>query len=507
MERAVGHIAKERLNVVSCIFSFLLLSFISQLFLKSAPGLAFVSFVLSTLILMLVLLIGNRDEMFLFLYFISAMSITIPFVERREYDLVLPSAFLVVAIVRFFPKFLHIKRQYLHPFLVAVFLFLLFCLIGIFNNIKVPGINAAVGENSGLLNRFNLLNSGMTFFAGLLLFDYQRVERWIDLLFKFYLVILFISLVIISFQLKPFPLFNSFTWSLVIESQESRKMIIAGLSSSIVLIYTMIFVKQKAIFYPLIFLSLAGLILSGNRTFFFAGLFILFFSYVVKRKALGKSLLVIAAGIVLALYLLLTPIVLLVPEKFQRLVIIFPPEYYTGELAPLGKSAAASSSNFRLEIWTMAVEKIKERPLIGNSFKAPVASYDFEGDLLKGFQKIPSDVLNKDFLRTGSLHNTFMSIAYLLGIPALVFFLYFFTGLIGTHYRKSQWLQGTKRRVSIFIVIMLLNYFVAAMAGDIIFDLQFFLFLAISLKALLFYYNEPPQNYKEPPQNVFALPK
>src|SRR5688500_1118551 len=127
MEKAVVHIAKQRLNVVSCIFSFLLLSFLSQLFLKSAPGLAFVSFILSTVILMLVLLIGNRDEMFLFLYFISAMSITIPFVERREYDLVLPSAFLLVAIVRFFPKFLHIKRQYLHPLLVAVFLYLLFC--------------------------------------------------------------------------------------------------------------------------------------------------------------------------------------------------------------------------------------------------------------------------------------------------------------------------------------------------------------------------------------------
>lgn len=494
MDKAVTYIEKQRVNVVSCILLFLLFSFISQLFLKSAPGLAFFSFICSNLLLMLVLLVGSRDDMFIFFYFITAMSITIPFVERREYDLVLPSAFLTAASLRFFPKFLHIKKRYLHPILITVILFFLLCIVGVLNNIQIPGINSTTGENSGLLNRFNLLNSAITFLTGLLLFDYRTVERWIDLLFKFYLIILFVSLAIIVFQLKPFPLFNSFTWSLIIESQESKKMIIAGLSSSVVLIYAVVLIKQKAMFYPVLLLSSAGLILSGNRTFFFSGLFILFFSFVVKRKIFGKSLIFLVLGITFALYLLLTPIVLLVPEKFQRLVIVFPPEYYTGKLAPLAKSAAASSSDFRLQIWSMAIDKIKERPILGNSFEAPVAKYDFEGDLLKGFQKIPSDVLNNDFLRTGSLHNTFFSIAYLIGVPALLLFLYFFTKLIWAHYRKSLRLDSVKRDVSIFIVIVLLNYFLAAMAGDIIFDLQFFLFVAISIKVLLFYYEERSSN-------------
>ena len=112
---------------------------------------------------------------------------------------------------------------------------------------------------------------------------------------------------------------------------------------------------------------------------------------------------------------------------------------------------------------------------------------------MQGFQKIPTDILHNDFLVTGSLHNTFFGIAYLLGIPALILFVWFLFRLTWLHYKMSMRSGEMKRRVALFITILLINYIVFAMVTDLIFDLQFFLTFAVALKILFFYYRDGEQ--------------
>lgn len=490
MENSVIGFEGSRVNIIFCLLTFLFFWFLAQLVFISFPAIGFLLISLACILLTFVLFFGNRNDLFLCLFITTAMSITLPFAPRRELELILPSAFFLISIIRFFPKFLLFNRRYTHFLVCYMGIFALFCFIGIFNQIKIPWVNANEGENSGFLNRFNLFNSVIVFLDCLILFDYKFIEKWLKYFFKFYLIVLSVSILVILFNAPPFPFFNTFSWSLIIENEGSKKMIIAGVAASFVLIYTLAFIRKQILFYLIIFLSLFGLLISGSRISFLAGVLMIFISYVMRRKILGKSLIIICVSIFLSFYLLLSPLVLLVPEKYQRLVILFPPEYYTGKLAHLSKSAAASSSSFRVDIWSMAIEKILRHPIIGNSFGAPQASYDFEGNSLEGFQKIPTKVLYNDFLVTGSLHNTFFGIAYILGIPALLVFTFSMVRLIWLHYKNSIYLDRTKRDIAMFMSILLTNYFVVAMVADLIFDLQFFLILGITLKVLLFYYRD-----------------
>jgi O-Antigen ligase len=491
---------------ISFVFFFLIFSWLAQFLFNSFHFLAYFFIALSVLVLLLISIVGNRNELFMFLYLMTAMSIIIPFAPQREFKMVVPSVFFVASVIRFSPRFLHIRKGYFNILFFAMAVFMMFCFIGIMNQIKIPGINAISGENSGLLNRFNLFNSMITFATVLILFDSRFLEKWILYFFGFNLAVLAISIVIVIFDLGPFPFFNTFSWSLIVEAEGSKKLVIAGVSAAFVLIYTLVFVRRPLLYWLLVVVALFGLLISGSRISFLAGLLVVFLTFAIRRKFLGKSLIILFAGTFIGFYLLLSPVILLVPEKYQRLVILFPPSYYTGELANLAKSAAASSTSFRLEIWGMAAEKIALHPLIGNSFQAPQAEYAFEGDYLASFQKIPKEILYNDFLITGSLHNTFIGIAYLLGVPAALLFLYVFCKLIWRHYKCSVRLTGVKRGMAMFICIILINYFMYALVSDMIFDLQFLLWLAVGIKVLVFYYRDEPALQSEDLSNISRQP-
>lgn len=482
---AILYQSKEKISIL--ILLFLLFSFIGQLFRESP--ITKIAFFCSVAVVVIVASKASRHDLFLFMFIVISMRVIIPITADREFQLVLPLFFLAVSIIRFLPRFQRVKMKYAHPLFLIFCLFMLCCIIGVLNGIKIPGINSPSGVNSGLLNRFNLFNCVVTFFASIILFDYQQLDRWLHYFFKFYLIVLCISLIVILFNLKAFPLFNTFTWSIIVEGDSSKKLVITGLASLMIFIYTLVFVRRKPKFYLLIILSIIGLLLSGGRSPFIFAIFISFIFFVVKHQILGKSLVFLIIGVILSTYILLSPIILLVPERYQRLVIIFPPEYYTGKLASLSDSPAASSTAFRLELWEMSIKKIKENPWIGNSFGIPQADYSFEDNSLKSFQKIPKEILYNDFLMTGSLHNTLFSIAYLLGIPALIVFVYVLARLIWIHYKKSIVFDAKKKLAAIFITICLINQAITALVTDLLFDLTFFVLIAIALKMFLFYYS------------------
>jgi hypothetical protein len=477
---------KDSKKGVKLLLLFLVFSFLDQLLVPAYPTIAFVFFLASVLVLMVTALSGNRNDLFVFLYIVAATRIVIPFTNGREFGLVVPTLFLVISVIRFFPKLMKPRREYFEAFLLCFWLFVIFCLIGVFNNIKWPSLSGA-SENSGLLNRFNLLNSILIFIVGMILFDHRFVETFLRYIFRFYVLVFLVAIAIILLNAPTFPLFNTFTWSLLVEDVSSKKLVIAGVASSFILIYTLVFVHGSLFRIIIIAASFSGLLLSGSRVSFITGLFMLFFYFVVKHGFLGKSLIIMAVCVSMAYYVLLSPLVLLVPEKYQRLAIIFPPEYYTGELAGLAESAAASSTSFRMELWARSLPGIAAHPIIGSSFDTPQANYDFEGDILQGFRKIPTEILYHDFLVTGNLHNTFLSVAYILGVPAFLFFTYFFLRIIWSHYRKSRKVAFPEREISLFFSIIMINYFIVALVSDLIFSLEFFLFLAMAVKILLFH--------------------
>lgn len=488
------HIRDIRLPFLGLLVIFLTFTFLSQALFNLSRPLSVVFFALSVLVIFVQAIFGSRNDLFLFLFTVISMRITIPFASEKEIELVLPTFFFVISVVRFYPKFSHVSAKYLHPLLFAVVFFFGFCLVGIFYRIQIPGINA-IGNNSGLLSRFNLYNSIITFLTVMLLFDHRFVRSWINYAFKFNLLVFCVAAIIMVLGLGAFPLFNSFTWSIIVETAESKKIIVLGTSAVFILAYALCFVRRPLNMFLLIAVSFLGMLLSGSRISFVAGVSMLFFAFVVRKGFLGKSFVILALLTIVGYKILLSPIILLVPEKYQRLVIIFPSEYYEGKLREFRNSAAAASTSFRFDIWNRAAKKISKQPLIGNGFDVPQANYDFStSSVLSMYQKIPTEILHGDFVRTGNLHNTFISIAYLLGVPAAVLFLYIFLRLIWRHYKWSIVLRETHRSVALFITAILINYMIFALISDLVFDLEFFVLLAIALKTMIFYYNSPVEN-------------
>jgi len=177
--------------------------------------------------------------------------------------------------------------------------------------------------------------------------------------------------------------------------------------------------------------------------------------------------------------------VLLVPEKYQRLVVIFPSEFYTGELSKLRASAAAKSSNFRYEMWTKAYDKLKEHPLTGEGIGIPKAQYDLGAEGLSAFQKIDSKILIEDFMNSGSLHNTFFSIAYIFGLPAVSIFFVFLISLLLRTYKLTQIYSGELKATYVFFTLIILNYFIQAFISDIHNSMEFYVFMAIIIKVVM----------------------
>ncbi len=148
-------------------------------------------------------------------------------------------------------------------------------------------------------------------------------------------------------------------------------------------------------------------------------------------------------------------------------------------------SAAAKSSNFRYEMWTKAFDKLKDHPLTGEGIGVPKAQYDLGAEGLGAFQKIDSKILIEDFMNSGSLHNTFVSIAYIFGIPAAIVFFIFLVSLLLRTYRLTQIYTGELKATYVFFTLIILNYIIQTFISDIHYSMEFYLFLAIIIKTTL----------------------
>lgn len=469
-----------RLNGFSGFVIFIISIAASQFFQDINKAAAFFFLFSAIIALFLILLLGSNRDYCVFLFLNCLVRLKIPFLNEREFGLILPIVFLLIAGLKmlFIPGAFRIKKTYLR---ITLFIFLgyfVFVFVTFFaHNLQLPG----GGVNSGFLGRFNLLNTFFVFLFFLIVYRTDMFDYLIDKFYKFYLTVLFISLFLIAFNIERIPIFNTFNWSLIIESATSKKMIIAGIAAMMIFIYALCF-KKNWVF--LISLSALGVLMSGVRSSFLAFIIIAFCYWAAKKRVLGKSILISAIPIWLFILFSLSPLVLYVPGSLQRLFIIFPSQYYTGHMRELRNSSAASSSDFRFEMWSKAITEMPDHLWTGNGLGVPKAAYDFGEEGLAAFQRIPQEILIKDFMNVGGLHNTFISIAYVMGILAFVFFLLGFVGLISSTYLRSFVSNSERKNQMLFFTMVLLYYFVKALISDIYFELDFFAFLTIGFKTV-----------------------
>lgn len=457
----------------------------SQLFFYTSNSISILFLFVSIFFLLYVLLLGSNADYCLFLFFNCLIRLTIPLLGEREYSLMLPIIFLLAIILKFFfsSHKIKMKRYYVNGITFSLFCFFTVVLITFFNNIQLPGGT----KNSGFLARWEQLNTIFIFLCILLTYNVEILDILLEKFYKFYRTVLLLSLIIIFFNIGKVPIFNTFSWMVIEENAFSKRMIIVGIAAVMTLIYIISFKKYNPKTVLLFFLVIIGIIFSGGRSSFLQFFIIIFCYWTIKKGIFGKSLLLSLIPICLFIAFALSPLVFYVPAKFQRLFVIFPSEFYSGSLKELKKTSAASSSNFRYEMWSKAATEIPDNLLIGKGFGIPKAKYELNKNGMETFRSIPSETLINDFMTTGGLHNTFVSIAFIMGIPAVFFFTFAFIKLISKTYLESLTLTGKFKQQMIFFSLILVYYFVKSIISDIYFELDFFAFLAIILKTVYIY--------------------
>ncbi len=473
-----------KLNGFNVFVIFIALFAIAQLLYPVLSILSMPFLLLAFALFAYLLVKGNTNDLFIFLVLTSLTRIVLPS-NFREVSLFIPALIAPVIVAKNLYKFKNMKKLYLNSLLFLFFLFVVIISYQIINKMQLPGFLGSQTGNSGFLNRWNLINNLIVFATVFIGFNMEILNYLIQKINWLYVFVLSVSIMMILFGVNKIPLFNTFSWTVIVENQSSKKMIIAGTAAIMLMLYQLAFKKRTTTWLGILFILIIGVALSGSRTAFLSYFLLLIFAYMIYHRVLirGILLMILSSGIIFAL--LLSPLVLLVPDKYQRLVVIFPSEFYSGDLAKLRSSAAAKSSNFRYEMWTKAFDKLKDHPLTGEGIGVPKAQYDLGAEGLGAFQKIDSKILIEDFMNSGSLHNTFVSIAYIFGIPAAIVFFIFLVSLLLRTYRLTQIYTGELKATYVFFTLIILNYIIQTFISDIHYSMEFYLFLAIIIKTTL----------------------
>jgi O-antigen ligase len=403
----------------------------------------------------------------------------------REVSLFIPTIVGLIIVLKNSNKFSRIKVYYLNSVLLFFLLFMFFISFQLFNNLHLPGFLGGGQGNTGFLLRWSLINNFIAFTVIFIGFKIEMIVYLISKLNLFYVTVFIIAMLMLLLNINSLPLFNTFTWTVIVESANSKKMIIAGAASLMLLIYQLAFGKKTVFWLIGLTILLFGVAVSGSRIAFLSYLLIVLFGFLIYHRFLIRGLFLMMFISVLLFAALLSPLVLLVPAKYQRLVVIFPSEFYSGALAKLRSSAAAKSSDFRYEMWGKAVIKIKENPWSGTGIGIPKAQYDLGAEGLSAFQKIDSKILIEDFMNSGSLHNTYVSIAYIFGLPATIFFIVFLFSLLLKIYKLAQSKDVELKTFYYYFTLILIFFIIQSFISDIHNSIEFYAFAAIITKVVL----------------------
>ena len=158
------HAAKPnyKLNGFNVFVLFTSLFALAQLGYKLTPILSFPFLLIAFSLFAYLLVKGNTNDLFIFLFFTSIMRIVLPG-NFREVSLFFPLLVGVIILAKNIHKFDHIRVYYLNSILLIFFLFFVFISFQLFYKIQLPGFLGSGTGNTGFLLRWNLINNFIAF--------------------------------------------------------------------------------------------------------------------------------------------------------------------------------------------------------------------------------------------------------------------------------------------------------------------------------------------------------
>lgn len=463
---------------------FLFFIALSQFFFDYSKSLSLIFLFISFLSIAIVMVSVSKFELTVFMFFIILMNIVIPFTNDKTFSQVLPFLFLIVILVK---SKINIKNERINLINISLYLYFIFVLIAVFWGMKLPFLFSEKTGNTGFLARWNLLNTIFVFAVVLLSFKVESMQFVLEKFYQLFFAVLIASLIIYYFNITSrLPLFNTFSWTIIYEGPESKRMGIAGLAAIYLFIYLICFKSGglKVWVWVLFSLIIFGVIASGGRSAMLNFFAVVYLSWVIKKKVLIRTFVISCIVVAAFIAFSFSPLILRIPLTFQRIFIIFPKEFYSGSLQELANTAAANSSTFRFDMWRKAIPEIEDNTIFGKGFGIPKHAYSFSKEGMEGLQAKTNEMLYHDFMAGGQLHNTYVSILYIMGLPAVIFFLYAFIAIILKTYRCYQAYSSKYEPYLRFLLLILLTSLISSMLGDLHFDLVFFIFLAITIKTI-----------------------
>lgn len=391
---------------------------ISQIFYYVGPYGLFQAITIP-LVMLLLLYSGvwmRLDEMFLLLFLIISSRYVTGFADRELKEIVLLPLFFIVLAFR--------RKEIEQGALPRVFV--IYALLGLYvflRGLEFPDYTSLKPDHiTGFQGRWWVVCSLAAFLVGFYFSCHVNLKHLALATFWFYFVALILSSLMLVAGVDEMPLFNLYSWMKLEGVNRLGILSVSGVMCILMLLAERKLIGTRSLRFAAFGLAFWGVVAGGGRASLLGLLFTIwiYFFFIKRRKTLIVALTLIL-GLVIGLSSI-SDVSELLPEKYRRVIdlgdtSLILPTLTSGLGADQLKSApdseAGGSSAWRLLMWALALDAIHEKPFFGSGILTQV-SVDFG---------TKTDAITDDFIMSsGNLHNTFLSLAYVWGVPAMILF-------------------------------------------------------------------------------------
>jgi hypothetical protein len=183
-------------------------------------------------------------------------------------------------------------------------------------------------------------------------------------------------------------------------------------------------------------LGLCGIIIGGNRSTLLMALVMMFLILIVHRRVMAFSVLFVGTTIMIGAFSY-------IGERMDvRQGVGFLRVLSVGSERIAYESGADQTVEWRMIRWKRAINEIQAHPILGKGYGGLENAWIFSDWAQFEEARVEVD------LASGGIHNGYLTGAYSLGIPAVVFFLIAILGQIAKSFIALRTLNGTDRMMS-----------------------------------------------------------
>jgi O-antigen ligase len=412
----------------------------------------------------------SASELLLFLFLVASTRYITGFADREVREIILVPLTLLGLLFRCRPT------KEVRPSVS----FILYACIGLFvflRGLEIPNYaQLKPDEVTGFQGRWWIAGSIASFAAGYYFSKTLDLSRFVRVFFFFNATVLIISLLMALLGVDKVPLFNTFTWMKLEGVNRFGILSLSGALSIVTLMSTPEIFRQRWIRRPFYIVAAIGVIAGGGRGDFMGVIVsIMAYAFLVRRKR-WQLVITLVALLVFSIVFFVAGVGQLIPEKYSRILEMR--DFFAFISSPLSsldqvdfrtqaESEAAGSTMYRLLVWATAIEGIEEHALLGVGLETVTAA---------GFSSKSLQVTDVATIAAGNLHNTYLSIAYIWGIPAALLF----SLLLRDAFKKTLSLIGEGGEMPFgFFYAYLWFYFILSFSSDIHLMYSFMMVLGI----------------------------